>query len=94
MKTLLNEKVNFQKLRFWGKIFGIKNNYYIVEGEYDTFDEVDLSDSEFNKYQENFLFEDENAVNEKIPPELVGYGVNQKIFYVSIGSRNSRLKFN
>lgn len=31
MKNLLNEKPDIQKLRFWGKIFGIKNNYYIVE---------------------------------------------------------------
>ncbi|CAF2991559.1 unnamed protein product [Rotaria socialis] len=80
MKALLNDKPNIQKLRFWGKIFGIKNNYYIVEADFDTFDDVDLTDSEFIKYQDMSSSEEE-----KIPPEPIGDGVNQKVFYVSTG---------
>ncbi|CAF3288774.1 unnamed protein product [Rotaria sp. Silwood2] len=92
MKALLKEKVNIQKLRFWGKIFGIKNNYYIVEADFDTFDDVDLNDFEFVKYQEIFSSEQDNELddtiqsfNEKVPPEQLGDGVNQKVFYVSTG---------
>ncbi|CAF5089732.1 unnamed protein product, partial [Rotaria sp. Silwood1] len=92
MKILLKEKINIQKLRFWGKIFGIKNNYYIVETDFDTFDNIDLNDVEFVKYQEIFSSEEENefddtmlSFNEKVPPEQLGYGVNQKVFYVSTG---------
>ncbi|CAF1587587.1 unnamed protein product [Rotaria sp. Silwood1] len=92
MKILLKEKINIQKLRFWGKIFGIKNNYYIVETDFDTFDNIDLNDVEFVKYQEIFSSEEENELddtmlsfNEKVPPEQLGYGVNQKVFYVSTG---------
>ena len=40
MKALLDEKTNIQKLNFWGKIFGIKNNYYITEADFDTFDDT------------------------------------------------------
>ncbi|CAF3944671.1 unnamed protein product [Rotaria magnacalcarata] len=80
MKTLVNDKPNIQKLRFWGKIFGIKNNYYIVEADFDTFDDVDLTDSEFIKYQDMSSSEEE-----KIPLEQIGDGVNQKVFYVSTG---------
>jgi hypothetical protein len=92
MKVLLNEKTNIQKLSFWGKIFGIKNDYYIVEAGFDTFDEFDLNDSEFIKYQETFSTDEEdeidNNINQKAPPDPVGNGVNQKIFFVSIGSKN------
>ncbi|CAF3566992.1 unnamed protein product [Rotaria sordida] len=92
MKVLLKEKSNIEKLRFWGKIFGIKNNYYILEADFDIFDDIDLNDSEFIKYQEIFSLEEENEFdntiqnfNKKVPPEQIGDGINQKVFYVSIG---------
>ncbi len=94
MKVLLNEKPSIQKLRFWGKIFGLKNNYYIAEADFDTYDDLDLNDSEFLKYQEAFSVDEENEtedqditnINRKVPPEPIGNGVNQKVFYVSSGS--------
>lgn len=61
MKGLLNENPNIQKIRFWGKIFGIKKNYYIIEVDSET-----------------FSIEEENDLN-------------QKIFYVSTGSRINQL---
>jgi len=83
MKTLLNEKTNIQQLRFWGKIFGIKNNYYIAEADYD------LNDSEFIQYRQTFSFEEENDIdNQKLLSEQIGNSINEKIFYVSIGSKS------
>ena len=79
MKGLLNKQPNIQKLRFWGKIFGIQKNYYITEADFDTIDHT-----EFVKYQENLS--NETDFNDKIPSEQIGDGVNQKIFYVSTGS--------
>jgi hypothetical protein len=80
MKGLINEQANIRKMRFWGKIFGIKNDYYITEADFDTID-----DSEFVKYQESLS--DDAEFNGKIPSEQIGDGVNQKIFYVSTGSK-------
>ena len=95
MKALLNEKNSIQKLRFWGKIFGINNNYYILEADFDSFDDIDLNDTEFVQYQQAFLSDEEYEIddtaisfNEKVPPEQIGVGVNQKIFYASTGSRD------
>jgi hypothetical protein len=95
MKVLLNEKPSIQKLRFWGKIFGLKNPYYIAEADFDTYDDLDLNDSEYLKYQEAFSIEEENEtedqditnINRKLSPEPIGTGINQKIFYVSTGSK-------
>ena len=36
MKVLMSEKPSIEKLRFWGKIFGLTKNYYIVEVDADT----------------------------------------------------------
>jgi hypothetical protein len=83
MKTLLNEKTNIQKLRFWGKIFGIKNNYYIAEADYD------LNDSEFIRYRESSSVEEENDIdNQKILSDQIKNSINEKIFYVSTGSKS------
>lgn len=98
MKALLNEKADIQKLRFWGKIFGMKKNYYIVEAEFETFDHLDLNDSEFLKYQQSHSIEQEEEedneddiseyqTDEKLPVESVGHGINRKIFFVSSGSK-------
>jgi len=83
MKILLNEKTNIQKLRFWGKIFGIKNNYYIAEADYD------LNDSEFIQYRESSSVEEEYDIdNQKILSDQIENSINEKIFYVSTGSKN------
>ena len=94
MKALIDEKPSIQKLRFWGKVFGLKKDYYIVEAEFDTFDHLDLNDSEFLKYQQTLSSEEqeedeESETNEdqKLSPESVGHGINQKIFFVSSGGR-------
>lgn len=94
MKALIDEKPSIQKLRFWGKIFGLNQNYYIVEAEFDTFDHIDLNDSEFLKYQQTLPSEEQNDDEEdetdddrELSPESVGHGINQKIFFVSSGGR-------
>lgn len=99
MKTLIDEKPTIQKLRFWGKIFGLKKNYYIVEAEFETFDQLDLNDAEFIKYQQSLSpEEEEDESNEdhmdRTPDtQSVGHGINQKIFFVSSGGRIFQKKF-
>jgi len=51
MKALLNEKPNIQKLRFWGKIFGIKNNYYIAEANFEYREEFFVSTGSKNIFE-------------------------------------------
>lgn len=91
MKALLSEKKSIRKIRFWGKIFGIEKNYYIAEADLDAFDDVDTDDSEFIKYQEACAVEETNATrinsDRKVPAEGIGEGTNQKLFYVSTGSK-------
>lgn len=93
MKNFLQKQTGVQKLRFWGKIFGIQHDYYIIEADLDSFDGFDLNDPEFIEYQEAFDEEEENSTNEKkyqqrkVPPELIGDGINQKLFFVSNGGR-------
>ena len=95
MKGLLEEKSEIQKLRFWGKIFGLNKNYYIAEADFETFDHLDLNDSEFLKYQQSLLNEEENVddettetdMDEKRTEESLGHGINQKIFFVSTESK-------
>ncbi|CAF1668018.1 unnamed protein product, partial [Adineta ricciae] len=87
MKMLVINNPNIQKLRFWGKIFGTQNDYYIVEADFHFFDEIDSNDAEFITYQNMFSAEEETNMitNKTIPPELAGEGVNEKIIYVSTG---------
>jgi hypothetical protein len=79
-------------MRFWGKIFGIEKNYYIAEVDLDAYDDVETDDSEFVKYQEACATDETNPTqsnsDRKVPPEGVGEGVNQKLFYASTGSKN------
>ena len=92
MKALVNGKKSIRKIRFWGKIFGIAKNYYIAEADLDAFDDVETDDSEFVKYQEACAVEETNATrinssDRKVPAEGIGEGTNQKLFYVSTGSK-------
>ena len=93
MKMLVIENPNIQKIRFWGKIFGMRNDYYIVEADFHSFDEIDSNDSQFITYQSMFSDEEETnmTANKKIPPELAGEGANEKIIYASTGSKSSFL---
>ncbi|CAF3886560.1 unnamed protein product, partial [Rotaria sp. Silwood1] len=88
MTNILELDFLFEQIAFWYK----KNNYYIVETDFDTCDNVDLNDVEFVKYQEIFSSEKENELddtmlsfNEKVPPEQFDYSVDQKVFHVSTG---------
>ena len=92
LKALLAEKKNVRKIRFWGKIFGTEKNYYVAEVDLDAFDDVETDDAEFHKYQEACAVEDADTMemnfNRKVPPEGIGEGINQKLFYVSTGSKS------
>ena len=84
----MSEKPSIEKLRFWGKIFGLTKNYYIVEVDADTDDGFDLQDSEFIKYQDAFAAQEEEEEEQQqqgVPPEPMGHGINQKLFFVSTG---------
>lgn len=45
MKKLIDVQP-LQKVRFWGKIFGLEQNYYIVEAEYREGEEVEEATEE------------------------------------------------
>lgn len=93
----LVDKGQFEKLRFWGKIFGTQKNYYIAETEHnieeDT-DENELSD-EANLHEDNKEIDDEEVEGEEdplpvstykpppvVPKEDRGTGANKFTYYV------------
>ncbi|CAF0951862.1 unnamed protein product, partial [Didymodactylos carnosus] len=92
----LVDKYQFEKVRFWGKIFGIQKNYYIAEvkhGDDDTADEEDeeeQKDSEDDKEIEDEEQEQEEDPLPKptfkpppeVPKEEKGTGVNKLSYYV------------
>ena len=82
MKNFLQKQPNVQKLRFWGKIFAIQRDYYVIEADLDSFDGFDLNDPQFIKYQEEYA-DQERPQTRKVPPELIGDGINQKLFFVT-----------
>ena len=48
MKKLVDVQP-LQKVRFWGKIFGLEQNYYIVEAEYRDGEEPEEATEEADK---------------------------------------------
>ncbi|KAL7060130.1 hypothetical protein AAHC03_010111 [Spirometra sp. Aus1] len=96
MKSL-TEKYPLTHVRFWGKIFGILQNYYIVETEVaegesiqdsDDEDEIEEKDTNFVGDEEKLsLTEDDFPKNRwkpppTIPPEEFREGVNKCVYFV------------
>ncbi len=96
LKQLI-DKGQFEKLRFWGKIFGTQKNYFIAEAEQNT-DDGDDDDEETEEAQmidekdpgddDDFDSEDDPLPKTTykappiIPKEQRGTGVNKYTYYV------------
>ena len=93
----LVDKGQYEKVRFWGKIFGTRENYYVAETEHiigkDT-DEDELNE-EMNINEDNKDGDDEEIEGEEdplpkstfkpppvVPKEERGVGVNKYTYYV------------
>ena len=94
----LVDKYRFQKVRFWGKIMGTEQNYYVAEvefqeGEMDA-EEEEEEEAAAEKEPEKDEMEDAEAEEEdkipkptwKPPPEILkeenGSGTNKKVYFV------------
>ncbi len=92
------DKGHFDKVRFWGKIFGTQKNYFIAEAEQNTDDGDDDEDDGTEEAQipegkdtaddEEFDGEDDPLPKSTykqpaiIPKEQRGTGVNRYTYYV------------
>lgn len=95
MKQLV-ERYPLESIRFWGKIFGIEENYYIVEVKFqDGKDEEEEGEEEEDNKNENETKDEEESEedgdpvpksNYKPPPvvpkEEKGTGVNKYTYFV------------
>ncbi len=96
MKQLV-DKSQFDKLRFWGKIIGTEQNYYIAEAEQNAEEEADEDEGndEVNENEDEKDVDDEEAEGEEdplpkstykppksTPKEERGTGVNKSTYYV------------
>jgi len=86
-----------QKVRFWGKIFGTEQNYYVSEVEFREGEEEEEEEEEQEEDKDDDKDKDEDADDEEIeddtpkpdykPPPVVlkedrNVGCNKKIFFV------------
>lgn len=96
LKQLL-EKGQYEKLRFWGKIIGTEQNYYIAEVEQNAEEEADEEEGneEANENEDGKDVDDEEIEGEEdplpkstfkppptVPKEERGTGVNKCTYYV------------
>mgnify|MGYP002388120345 CR=1 FL=1 len=72
MRSLLKEKENIQKLRFWGKIFGLQNDYYIFEVE--------------SEYVQHEVEEETESLENEINPKIFFVTTERKILEESLKS--------
>jgi radial spoke head protein 4/6 len=88
---------HFEKLRFWGKIFGTNKNYYIAEaqqnGDAEIDDEEDNEENNEKEDEKDDADEQEDGEEDPLPkssykpPPIVpkeerGTGVNKYTYYV------------
>jgi len=93
----LVDKGHFEKLRFWGKIFGTEKNYYVAEAEQNAEEEADDDEAteEAAEHEDEKEEEDEEGEGEEdplpkstykppptVPREERGTGVNKYSYYV------------
>jgi len=93
----LVEKYPLESIRFWGKIFGIEENYYIAEVKFqegkDEEEEAELAEAEASEEVEKTEDEEGNEEEDPvpqstfkptpaIPKENYGSGANKFVYYV------------
>ncbi|XP_069119973.1 radial spoke head protein 6 homolog A-like [Argopecten irradians] len=91
------EQWPIENIRFWGKIFGVHQNYYVVETEFDEGDyesntsDLGLDDDGTDERTSDSLFDEISIPDEikpaykpqpKIPCEALGTGLNRKVYFV------------
>lgn len=92
------DKGQFEKIRFWGKIFGTEKNYYVAEAEQSSDDAADDDEGnadEAHRADEQKDLDDEELDGEDdplpksgfkpppvVPKEERGTGVNRFTYYV------------
>ena len=90
LKQLQTEE-SFSKIRFWGKVFGIKANYLVAECQYsggDVFRAESAVDADENDDDEEAQDEDDELPMSQyiepmeVPTEAYGSGVNKYVYYV------------
>ncbi|CAF4255709.1 unnamed protein product, partial [Adineta steineri] len=89
----LNNQINCSEMKFWGKIFGIYCDYYIVQIQHEKeiiFDEIDISEREqklkvkkISKHTNHQLSDQEQKLSTEIPSEPHGIGTNQYTYFVT-----------
>ena len=99
----LVEKYALESIRFWGKLFGIEQNYYVAElkfqegkDEEEPEEEEEQEEAEKDENEEN---EEEDPVPKstfkavsQAPKESYGTGTNKYVYYVC-NARNSLIKY-
>lgn len=93
----LVDKGHFEKLRFWGKIFGTEKNYYVAEAEQNAEEEADDDEGTEEANENEDAKEDDDEEGEEaedplpkstykppptVPKEERGTGVNKYTYYV------------
>ncbi|CAF3191347.1 unnamed protein product [Rotaria sp. Silwood2] len=93
----LNNEINCIEMKFWGKIFGLYCDYYIIQVQHDKeipFDEINISNQLVNrkqlltsKYSNHRIETKSNQEQEilpfEIPSEPHGIGTNQYTYFVT-----------
>ncbi|CAF1118791.1 unnamed protein product [Rotaria sordida] len=94
----LNNEINCTEMKFWGKIFGLYCDYYIIQIQHEkeiSFNEIDISNNQsrnrkylsISKYSnhriETKLNQEQEELSFEIPSEPHGIGTNQYTYFVT-----------
>merc|ERR1712173_240171 len=84
MKQLCEKEPTMTECRFWGKIMGLKANYYIVEGKLPPCDDdYELEEREQHEEEENDIKSTWKPVADVDPEKRGQCGTNQFTYWVT-----------
>ncbi|CAF3394795.1 unnamed protein product [Rotaria socialis] len=83
----LNSEINCIEMKFWGKIFGLHCDYYIIQVQHEKemkFDEFDIINrSKHSNYRIEAKTNQDQNVQLEVPSEPHGIGTNQYTYFVT-----------
>ncbi|CAF3687927.1 unnamed protein product [Rotaria sp. Silwood1] len=85
----LNNEINCTEMKFWGKIFGLYCDYYIIQVQHEKeipFDEIDICNQSRNRKYfsiSKHLNQEQEKLSFEIPSEPHGIGTNQYTYFVT-----------
>ncbi|CAF3332904.1 unnamed protein product [Rotaria socialis] len=83
----LNSEINCIEMKFWGKIFGLHCDYYIIQVQHEKemkFDEIDIINrSKHSNYRIEAKTNQDQNVQLEVPSEPHGIGTNQYTYFVT-----------